>query len=81
MSIILSVYSETGKWAVQSVLGGNDLTSDNYKEKYQKTITWSKEVEAHKQGVNHSYISLYSTSHKKVFTASRGFSITLVYAN
>ena len=61
MSIILSVYSEAGEWAVQSVLGGNDLTSDNYQEKYQNTITWWKEVEDHKQGVNHSCISLYIT--------------------
>ena len=62
MSIILSVYSEAGEWTVQSVLGGNDLTSDNYQEKYQslhKTRTWWKDhllVDAHKQGDNHSYI-------------------------
>ena len=46
MSIILSVYSEAGEWTVQSVLGGNDLTSDNYQEKYQslhKTRTWWKD--------------------------------------
>ena len=46
MSIILSVYSEAGKWTVQSVLGANDLTSDNYQEKYQslhKTRTWWKD--------------------------------------
>ena len=62
MSIILSVYSEAaGEWTVQSVLGGNDLASDNYQEKYQKTIALWKEVEDHKQGVNHSYISLYIT--------------------
>ena len=62
MSIILTVFSEAaGEWTVKSVLGGNDLTSDNYQEKYQKTITWWKEVDTHKQGVNHSYISLYIT--------------------
>ena len=46
MSIILSVYSEAGEWTVQSVLGGNDLTSENYQEKYQslhKTRTWWKD--------------------------------------
>ena len=46
MSIILSVYSEAGEWTVQSVLGANDLTSDNYQEKYQslhKTRTWWKD--------------------------------------
>ena len=61
MSIIFSVYSEAGEWTVQSVLGGNDLTSDNYQEKYRKTIALWKEVEDHKQGVNHSYISFYIT--------------------
>ena len=46
MSIILSAYSEAGEWTVQSVLGGNDLTSDNYQEKCQslhKTRTWRKD--------------------------------------
>ena len=61
MSIILSVYSEAGEWTVQSVLGANDLASDNYQEKYQKTIALWKEVEDHKQGVNHLYISFYIT--------------------
>ena len=78
MSIILTVYSEAaGEWTVKSVLGGNDLTSDNYQEKYQKTIAFWKEVEDHKQGVNHSYThTFHSTSHKPVFTVSIGFSIT-----
>ena len=63
MYITYIVFSEAaGEWTVKSVLGGNDLTSsDNYQEKYQKTITWWKEVEDHKQGVKHSYISLYIT--------------------
>ena len=43
MKNIFTVYSEAGEWTVQSVLGGNDLTSENYQEKYQsfhKTRTW-----------------------------------------
>ena len=38
-----TVYTKAGEWTVQSVLGGNDLTSENYQEKYQlfhKTRTW-----------------------------------------
>ena len=43
---VYSVYSEAGEWTVQWVLRGNDLTSDNYQDKYQSlhnTRIWWKD--------------------------------------
>ena len=43
---IYAVCSDAGEWTVQSVLGGNDLISENYQKKYQsfhKIRAWWKD--------------------------------------